>query len=145
MKTLMIVGGGASGVYLSILVKQRIKDMEVIILEQNSSSLKKLLATGNGRCNLSNKNMSIDNYHCDDNQIVDRIIHSFDMVKAMNDLGLLCQYQGDLLYPRTQQALSVKNILMEEAKKLGVLFIYEQEVVCVQTQSPYKVITQDSH
>ena len=36
MKTLMIVGGGASGVYLSILVKQRIKDMEVIILEQNS-------------------------------------------------------------------------------------------------------------
>ena len=145
MKTLMIVGGGASGVYLSILVKQRIKDMEVIILEQNSSSLKKLLATGNGRCNLSNKNMSIDNYHCDDNQIVDRIIHSFDMVKAMNDIGLLCQYQGDLLYPRTQQALSVKNILLEEAKKLGVLFIYEQEVVCVQTQSPYKVITQDSH
>ena len=53
MKKVIIIGAGVSGVYLSILLKQKLNEkMSVIVLEQNSSSLKKLLATGNGRCNL---------------------------------------------------------------------------------------------
>lgn len=49
MKKIIIVGAGVSGVYLAILLKQKLNDqIDVTVLEQNSSSLKKLLATGNG-------------------------------------------------------------------------------------------------
>ena len=90
MQKILIVGAGASGVYLSILLKQKLYDCDVIVLEQNTAPLKKVLATGNGRCNLSNKDMSIDYYQSDNNQLVEEIISSFDMVQAMNDLGLYC-------------------------------------------------------
>ena len=52
MKKIVIVGAGASGVYLSLLLKQQMPQNQIIVLEQNKSPLKKLLATGNGRCNL---------------------------------------------------------------------------------------------
>ena len=48
MKKIIIIGAGASGVYLSILLKQKLEyQCEIIVLEQNASPLKKLLATGN--------------------------------------------------------------------------------------------------
>lgn len=141
MQKILIVGAGASGVYLSILLKQKLYDCDVIVLEQNTAPLKKVLATGNGRCNLSNKDMSIDYYQSDDNQLVEEIISSFDMVQAMNDLGLYCIYQGNLLYPKSEQALSVKQILMQRAEELGVLFLYEQEVLKIEKGYPYIVKT----
>lgn len=143
MKKIIIVGAGVSGVYLAILLKQKLNDqIDVTVLEQNSSSLKKLLATGNGRCNLSNQDMSIDYYQSDNNQIVDHIIHSFDMSKEMEKLGLICRYHGKLLYPYSEQALSVKNILMGEALRHNVSFIYDEEVIDVVPQ--YIISTQKS-
>ena len=84
MKKVIIIGAGVSGVYLSILLKQKLNEkMSVIVLEQNSSSLKKLLATGNGRCNLSNRDMDICYYQSDCQDIVEKIITSFDMQEAL--------------------------------------------------------------
>lgn len=142
MKKMIIIGAGASGVYLSVLIKQKLGSyIDVIVLEQNASSLKKLLATGNGRCNLSHKNMRVNCFFSDHNEYVDHIISSFDMRASMNELGLYCIYQGDLLYPKSEQALSVKQVLMNEALALGVLFIYDQEVVCIKDSVPYLIET----
>jgi len=142
MKRIIIIGAGAAGVYLSILLKQRLKEKgEVIVLEQNALPLKKLLATGNGRCNLSNRDMDISYYQCDDPHLVKDIIMNFDMVGAMEDLGLCCLYQGNLLYPKSEQALSVKQILMERANELGVLFFYEQEVLQIIPKERYHIQT----
>lgn len=148
MKRLIVVGGGISGVYLSIVLKKKMgSDIDVIVLEQNSSSLKKLLATGNGRCNLSNQDMKIDYYQSDRLDIVEKIISEFDIYQEMFDLGLLCQYQGHLLYPKSEQALSVKRVFDDEAQRLGVLFIYEQEVIKILQKERYIVKTnlQDYH
>ena len=142
MKKIIIVGAGASGVYLSVLLKQRLKNLvEVIVLEQNASSLKKLLATGNGRCNLSNKDMTINHYFSDDLDKVNMIIQSFDMPKQMDELGLYTIYQGNLLYPKSEQALSVKRVFMNEAENLGVHFFYEQEVIKIEKSHVYSVHT----
>ncbi len=129
MKKMIIIGAGISGVYLSILLKRKFQnDMEVIVLEQNSSPLKKLLATGNGRCNLSNRNMSIDFYQSDDQNLVEGLIHDFDMCEEMNKLNIMTKYHGDLLYPRSEQALTIKNVLMDKANLEGVVFLYDQNV-----------------
>lgn len=142
MKKIVIIGAGAAGVYLSILLKQRLQEsLEIIVIEQNHAPLKKLLATGNGRCNLSNKDLKIDYYQSNNQDIVKDIIDSFDMKQAMNELGLLTMYQGNLLYPRSEQALTVKNILMNTAEKLGVLFFYEQEVTRITYTKQYLVET----
>lgn len=143
MKKIVIVGAGAAGVYLSILLKQELnKKIEVSVIEQNATALKKVLATGNGKCNLSNKDISIEYYQSDNIQVVENIISDFDMKKKLNEIGLYCIYQGNLLYPKSEQALSVKNILMEQARNLGVNFYYEQEVKSVQQDKGYIVKTQ---
>lgn len=134
MKRIIIIGAGASGVLCSIYLKKTLLDVEVIVLEQNSSPLKKLLATGNGRCNLSNKNIHIDRYTGENISMIDDILN-YDIVSEFNDLGILTKYQGDLLYPRSEQAITVKNCLMDQAENLGVVFLYEQEVINVNYNS----------
>lgn len=130
LKKIIIVGAGASGVLCSIYLKKFLSDVDVIVIEQNSSPLKKLLATGNGRCNLSNKYIHIDKY-CGENIDFIKDILEYDIVTEFHDLGILTKYQGDLLYPRSEQAITVKNCLMDRAESLGVLFFYEQEVISV--------------
>lgn len=141
MRKIVIVGAGASGVYLSVLLKQKYPQDDVIVLEQNQSPLKKLLATGNGRCNLSNQNMDQQYYDSDNLDIVQSIIQDFDMVSQMKEIGLYCLYQGHLLYPKSEQALSVKNVLMQRAQEAGVLFLYEQEVYRIECQNQYRIVT----
>lgn len=141
MRKIVIVGAGASGVYLSVLLKQKYPQDDVIVLEQNQSPLKKLLATGNGRCNLSNQNMDQQYYDSDNLDIVQSIIQDFDMVSQMKEIGLYCLYQGHLLYPKSEQALSVKNVLMQRAQEAGVLFFYEQEVYRIECQNQYRIVT----
>lgn len=141
MRKIVIVGAGASGVYLSVLLKQKYPQDDVIVLEQNQSPLKKLLATGNGRCNLSNQNMDQQYYDSDNLDIVQSIIQDFGMVSQMKEIGLYCLYQGHLLYPKSEQALSVKNVLMQRAQEAGVLFLYEQEVYRIECQNQYRIVT----
>lgn len=142
MSRIIIVGAGVSGVYLSILLKQKLNNRcEVIVLEQNKTSLKKLLATGNGRCNLSNADMDVKYFQSDHQDLVGSIIDAYDMKEQMDELGMYCIYQGNLLYPKSEQALSVKQILMNKAEDLGVIFWYEQEVLSLTKEKQYCIHT----
>ena len=60
---LAIIGGGASGMVAAIEASRNNKDIEIVILEKLDRVGKKILATGNGRCNFSNMNASVDNYY----------------------------------------------------------------------------------
>ncbi len=144
MKKIVIVGAGASGVYLSLLLKQQMPQNQIIVLEQNKSPLKKLLATGNGRCNLSNKKMHSQYYQSDQLKMVQSIIQDFDMVEQMQKIGLYCVYQGSLLYPKSEQALSVRNVFMQRSEEAGVVFQYEQEVLQIQRQKHQYLIKTNS-
>jgi predicted Rossmann fold flavoprotein len=145
MRKIIKVGAGASGVYLSILLKQSHPSLDVIVLEANKTPLKKLLATGNGRCNLSNKEMNISHYEGDQLDLVKDIVEDFNMEEAMKSLGLYTKYMGNLLYPRSEQAKSVKNILMSHAENLGVVFLYEQKVEDIYYDGTYHIKTETSH
>ena len=57
MKNIVLVGGGVTNCLLSILLKQHYKDnVDVLIIDKNDTLLKKLTITGNGKCNILNKN-----------------------------------------------------------------------------------------
>ena len=58
----IIVGGGASGLMAALTASER-PDVRVVLLERQARVGRKLLAAGNGRCNLSNRNLTPKNYH----------------------------------------------------------------------------------
>lgn len=141
MNKLIIIGAGASGVYLSYLIKKAEPSLQVIVLEANKTPLKKLLATGNGRCNLSNQDLDPSHYETDAKNKVKAIIDDFDMVEEMKKLGLYTKYLGNLLYPRSEQAKSVMSILYKRATQAGVVFLFEQKVIDIEAGNGYIIKT----
>ena len=63
--TIAIIGAGASGLLASIFLAK--KNHQVTIFEKNNKVGKKLLATGNGRCNVTNENISLNNFYSHSN------------------------------------------------------------------------------
>ncbi len=127
--------GGISGIYLSILLKKYL-DMDVVVLEANDKPLKKLfLATGNGRCNLSNKDLDKAHYDGDIKPWVNDIIHDFDIVEALKDIGLYTKYMGNLLYPYSESAKAVQTLFLNRAEEYGVKIICDEEVLSIKRVS----------
>ncbi len=142
MNKIIIIGAGACGVYSALLIKQAHPNVDVLVLEAHKTPLKKLLATGNGRCNLSNKDLAITHYDSDNLALVKDIIDDFDMPKQMQKLGLYTKYMGQLLYPYSEQAKSVYRILIDRAQEAGVVFLYEQFVKSIRYQDGYIIETE---
>lgn len=107
MKTI-IIGGGASGLACAIRIKQSDPSHQVTILEHLDTVGKKILATGNGRCNITNKNAM--HY-----QITKEFFNSIGLIMREDDEGRM--------YPYSNQATSVLDILKLSCTNLGVKII----------------------
>ncbi len=118
MYDVVIVGGGASGVVAAL--KAKTSNNRVLILERNSECLKKLLITGNGRCNYFNDDQNINNYYSNNLELVGEIITSdnINLVKEFFDnLGVVPKIKDGYYYPFSNQAITIKNILLNELKR----------------------------
>ena len=123
MKTeIAVIGGGASGLMAAITAKKSGK--EVVILERKDRILKKVLITGNGRCNITNVNANISNYFGKNIFSVENILNRFtpqDTMDFFNGLGIVCNEENrGKVYPLSGQASSVVDALRFEAEKLGI-------------------------
>ena len=123
MKTeIAVIGGGASGLMAAITAKKSGK--EVIILERKDRILKKVLITGNGRCNITNVNANISNYFGKNISSVENILNRFtpqDTMDFFYGLGIVCNEENrGKVYPLSGQASSVVDALRFEAEKLGI-------------------------
>ena len=123
MKTeIAVIGGGASGMIAAITARKSGK--EVVVLERKDRILKKVLITGNGRCNITNVNADISNYFGKNISSVENILNSFnpqDTMDFFNGLGIICNEENKgKVYPLSGQASSVVDALRFEAERLGV-------------------------
>ena len=119
MKKLIIVGAGASGLMLASLIKKNNLDYDVLVLEKEEHVGKKILLTGNGKCNLSNK--SIDAY-CYNNKLAFDIAKSFDVENYFNDIGLVTtKDEQGRIYPFSNQANTVLDVLRKSIDGLNVI------------------------
>ena len=124
MKKIVIVGGGASGLVTAIYAKS--KNNEVIILEKNDICGKKILATGNGRCNYYNDNQDLTNYYSTDKECLNKILtddNLSEVVKLFDELGIIPKKRNGYYYPLSNQASSVRNILVSKVEKLGIKIV----------------------
>lgn len=142
MKKVLIVGGGASGMFCAVRLKEYNPSCDVTVLEAAASPMKKLLVTGSGRCNLSHRPMKMNRYDGDITPVVSRIIKDFDMEEEMAKEGLAVKWLGDLMYPMSEQARSVKDVLSERAETLGVRVLTDMFVRLVYDDNGLKLDTQ---
>ena len=111
---LIIVGGGASGLMAAVVAKDF--GIDVAIVEGTDRVGKKILATGNGRCNITNSTISspYTTYHSENNNFFDKALDSFSIEDTKNfflSLGLpLVELEKGKMYPKSLQASSVVDI-----------------------------------
>ena len=113
MYDVIIVGGGFSGLVLANLLLDK-KFNNFLLLERNDRVGKKILVTGNGRCNLTNTDLSVKNYHGEHPDFCQYAIKKYDnevIARFFKQMGLLLSEENGKVYPLSKVANSVLDTL----------------------------------
>lgn len=140
-KKLAVIGGGASGICSAIEAKYRDNTIDVTVFERLPKVAKKILATGNGRCNFTNENLSPVHFHGDTFFLRKVLTSSYaDTENYFRSLGLISYSEDGRIYPRSQQAASLRDILIQKLNESDVTVKTETPVTDIQTvKSGFKV------
>lgn len=121
-KKIAIIGAGASGLLCAIFCARA--TCKVDVFEQNSKCAKKILVSGNGRCNITNRNLSTHDYFSDNPSFITEALDRFGFVefqKFCSNIGLLLDVKDDgRAYPLSNESKSVASLLLSHAQNLGV-------------------------
>ena len=123
-----IIGGGASGVFAAIRIKQLHSDYDVTIFERNNKLLKKIYATGNGRCNFANSNPIEGSYN---SEFAYPILKEFDykeIDKYFDSIGIKSRKIDNLYYPYSLSAATVSEKLINKVNELGIDVVLDAKV-----------------
>lgn len=136
MKRVIVIGGGASGLMAAVMAARQ--GAKVTLLEKNKQTGKKLLVTGNGRCNFTNRNQEISCYRSQNPELVKKVLEAFPMEKTVaffEELGIEVKDRAGYLYPNSGQAASIAEVLRLEAQRLQVKTACNTEVLDVGRQN----------
>lgn len=142
-KKVIVCGAGASGMVAAIMAA--IKGHKVTILEANEKPGKKIYATGNGKCNLTNSLMSSSCFRGTNDEFINDIIGRFgydETILFFKELGLLFKNKNGYVYPKSAQASSVVECLLLECERVGVNIICNDAVLdIIKTRDTFIVKT----
>ena len=116
-----IVGAGASGLAAAIAAARA--GAQVTVIEHMDKAGKKILSTGNGRCNLTNRRMEAECFRCGQKDFPMKVIERFGLEETLGffeGLGILIKDRNGYLYPYSDQASSVREVLLQEAERRRV-------------------------
>lgn len=120
-----VIGAGPSG--LTAAIRAARNNHQVVIFERNNDCGKKLLLTGNGRCNCKNNSNDLKRYHSKTESLIPNIINEANL-KKVNDffesLGLILKNKNNYYYPFSEKSYSIKSCLEQEARNLQIEFAY---------------------
>lgn len=124
MIDICIIGGGAAGLTAAITAKEANPDLKVLIVEKKNQVGKKILITGNGKCNITN--VACKGYE--------------ETVRFFSGLGILTRVdKSGRVYPYTEEARAVRDALLTKARELGVEICLSSEAVSVSRQKNFLV------
>lgn len=134
MKEIAIIGGGASGLAAAVAAKR--SDNSVTVYERGKRVGRKILATGNGRCNMTNIYADIENYHGGDTSFMSYAINNFwvsETLDFFSELGILTKTEEDgKVYPYSDSASAVLDVLRRAADSSGVCTVCAYDVKTVE-------------
>lgn len=123
MKKIAIIGAGAAGMTAAIAAAVTNADVQVILLEKSDRVGRKILATGNGRCNITNRNLRLSAFHGSCNSLITPVFTRFGLAETMDffeSMGVPFRNEEDKLYPYNLQASSVQDALRYEVAFRGI-------------------------
>lgn len=136
----IVIGAGASGLVAAIKASNNKND--VTILEKNSSCGKKILITGNGRCNYFNSDQNLKHYHSQSLNLK-TFINPDDFnaaLKFFDSIGIVPEIKDGYYYPKSNQAISIKNALEVEALVKKINIKYDIEVKSIKKENEKFII-----
>lgn len=142
----LVIGGGAAGLIAAIAAARN--GSKVIILEKMDRVGKKILATGNGRCNFTNMNMDLRFFHGSNVKFAKGVLRAFDVEQTISFfeyLGIAHKVEdGGKVFPMSDQASSVLDLLRYELQQLGIEERCNAEVVKIEREiEGFKVFLKD--
>ncbi|PTB83615.1 aminoacetone oxidase family FAD-binding enzyme [Sulfurovum lithotrophicum] len=133
MVNMIVVGAGAAGLVATITNARA--GNKVTLLEQNNKIGKKILVSGNGKCNIDNKYINLNRFHSQNPPFVEEVLKNYDfevIKKFFTSIGLeLIEGKEGKMFPMSLQASSVVELLEYEAKRVGVEIVCECTVTSI--------------
>ena len=142
-----VIGGGAAGMLCAIRAAQHHPEQSIVILEKADRIGKKLLVTGNGRCNLSHIGADAQSYHGDGSEALINILfkkyNPDTVLSCFRDLGLLTHTDSEQrVYPLSNQASSVLDVLRMRLAQLNIDSVCNTDIQRIQkTAEGYEIMT----
>ncbi len=130
-----VIGGGAAGMMAAITAAK--EGAQVTIFERNDRIGKKILQTGNGKCNLGNRALFVECYHGGTPEWIASVLERFgteDTIRFFQSIGLMIKEKNGYLYPVCEQAAAVLDVLRYELQALGVEILYQCKITKVERQ-----------
>ncbi len=127
--SVLVIGGGAAGLVAAIAARRAGAD--VTVLEKGQRVGRKILATGNGRCNLTNTDLDISHFHGSNPRFAHGVLRRLDYGATLaffHELGIVARVEDGRVYPLSNQASSVLDLLRYELDRLGVVTQVEAAV-----------------
>jgi len=132
-ETMIIIGAGAAGLCAAITSART--GQKVLLLEQNTKIGKKILVSGNGKCNIDNKYINTNRFHSQNPSFIEKVLEGYDfhvVEKFFTSIGLeLIEGKEGKMFPMSLQASSVVELLEYEAKRAGVQIICDCAVTSI--------------
>ncbi len=142
-ENIAVIGGGAAGLVAAISAARL--GSKVTIYERCDRMAKKILATGNGRCNMTNVNAKVEKYHGKNPQFIKGAMHQFwveETIDFFKQLGIVAKIEDDgKVFPYSLQASAVSDVLRMEAERLGVKSVCNFEAFDIQKKKNSFLIT----
>lgn len=139
-----VIGCGAAGMMAAITAARA--GHKVTIFEHNSKAGKKILTTGNGKCNFTNKNINASNYNAEARELFEQVYSEFtnrDALDFFDEIGITPFEKNGYYYPRSGQASSVVSELIYEINKLKIKLKFNVNITKVEKGTCFKVTAND--
>ena len=143
MKEVLVIGGGPAGIFAALNASDDL--IHVTVIDKNKEPLKKLLLTGNGKCNYWNQDQDMSHFHSDSKELLSSIFqkqHMEDVYEQILKMGIVPMNKDGYFYPYSMQSFTMKHAFLEEAKRKNIDFLLETEVLSVaKKDSKFEVVT----
>ena len=144
MQHTVIIGGGAAGLIAAIYAKTN--NTEVTILERNSVCGKKILATGNGKCNYWNLDQDLKHYNSSNKEIIPQIItetNKQEVLSFFDNLGIIPKIKNGYYYPYSNQAITIRDALLRKVKEKNIQIRNDFLVENIEKKELFKIYSKN--
>lgn len=131
---IIIIGAGAAGLASAYYASTKNPQLNILVLEKEAVPGRKLNASGNGKCNLTNSDFRIECYHSDSDSFIKNWYHEYrykEIASFFETVGILLYEKGGYYYPISNQAKQVTSLLYEKSRSAGVDYRFCSRVICI--------------